>query len=92
MDEPLATIANSNEKTVPFVWSAEAKDSPNFLFNENSRFFIDIPENAGPTCFFKLFLSDDYAETNRMQKRFLMRSLLNGILGSKSERQQISMK
>ena len=71
MDEPLATIANSNKKTVPFVWSAEAKDSPNFLFNENSRFVIDIPENAGPTCFFKLFLSDDYAETNRYAETVL---------------------
>ena len=59
MDEPLATIANSNKKTVPIVWSAEAKDPPNFPFNENSRFLIDIPENAGPTYFFKLFLSDD---------------------------------
>ena len=39
MDEPLATIANSNKKTVPIFWSAEAKDPPNFPFNENSLVF-----------------------------------------------------
>ena len=30
-------------------WSAEAKDPPNFPFNENSGFLIDIPENACST-------------------------------------------
>ena len=36
MNEPLATIANSYKKTVPIVWSAEAKDPPNFAFNKHS--------------------------------------------------------
>ena len=71
MDESLATIANSNKKTVPFVLSAEAKNPPNFSFNKNSRFLIDISENTGPTYFFKLFLSDDYAETNRYAETVL---------------------
>ena len=76
MDEPLANITNSNEKTVPIVWSAEAKDPPNFPFNVNSGFLIDIPENAGPTYFFKLFLTDDLisflvVETNRYTEKVL---------------------
>ena len=76
MDEPLATLANSNKKTVPIVWSAEAQDSPNYPFNENSGFLIDIPENATPTYFFKLFLSDDLisflvVETNRYAEKVL---------------------
>ena len=76
MDEPLATISNSNKKTVLIIWSAEAKDPPNFPFNENSGFLIDIPENADPTSFFKLFLSDDLisflvVETNRYAEKVL---------------------
>ena len=76
MDEPLVTISKSNKKTVPIVWSAEAKDPPNFSFNENSGFLIDILENAGPTYFFKLFLSDDLisflvVETNPYTERVL---------------------
>ena len=97
MDEPLANITNSNEKTVPIVWSAEAKDPPNFPFNVNSGFLIDIPENAGPTYFFKLFLTDDliifwWWKQTVIQKRFLMRSLLSKILCSKNGNQQIPMK
>ena len=76
MDEPLATISNSNKKTVLIIWSAEAKDPPNFPFNENSGFLIDIPENADPTSSFKLFLSDDLisflvVETNRYAEKVL---------------------
>ena len=76
IDEPLVTIANSNKKTVPIVWSVEAKDPPNFPFKENSGFLIDIPENAGPTCFFNLFLSDNLisflvVETNRYAEKVL---------------------
>ena len=76
MDESLATLANSNKKTVPIVWSAEAQDPPNFPFNENSGFAIDIPETATPTYFFKLFLSDDLisflvVETNRYAEKVL---------------------
>ena len=75
-DKPLATIANSTKKTVPIVWSAEAKDPPNFPFNENSGFLTDISQNAGPTYFFKLFLSDDLisflvVETNRYAEKVL---------------------
>ena len=97
MDEPLATIANSNKKTVPIVWSAEAKDPPNFPVNENSGFLIDIQENAGPTYFFKLFLSDDLisflvVETNRYAEKVLDEIIIKRILGSKSGNQQISMK
>ena len=76
MDEPLVTISKSNKKTVPIVSSAEAKDPPNFSFNENSGFLTDILENAGPTYFFKLFLSDDLisflvVETNPYTERVL---------------------
>ena len=76
MDEPLATITNSNKLTVPIVWSVKAKDPPNFPFNENSGFLINIPENVGPTYLFKLFLSDDLIsflvmETNRYAEKVL---------------------
>ena len=76
MDEPLATITNSNKKMVSIIWSAEAKDPPNSPFNENSGFLTDIPENAGPTYFFKLFSSDDLisflvVETNHYAEKVL---------------------
>ena len=75
-DEPLATITNSNKWTVPIVWCVKAKDPPNFPFNENSGFLINIPENVGPTYLFKLFLSDDLIsflvmETNRYAEKVL---------------------
>ena len=97
MDEPLATMANSSKKKVPIVWSGEAKDPPNFPFNENSGFLIDIPENAGPTYFLKMFLSDDLnsflvVETNRYAEKVLDEIIIKRILGSKSGNQQISMK
>ena len=76
MDEPLANIANSNKKTVSIIWSAEAKGPPNFPFGENSGFLIDIPENTGPTYFFKLLLSDNLisflvVETNGYTEKVL---------------------
>ena len=91
MGKPLATIANSNKKTVPIVWNAEAKDPP------NSGFFIDIPENVGPTYFFTLFLSDDLisflvVETSRYAEKVADEIFIKQILGSKSGNQQISMK
>ena len=97
MDEPLATMANSNKKKVSIVWSGEAKDPPNFPFNENSGFLIDIPENAGPIYFLKMFLSDDLnsflvVETNRYAEKVLDEIIIKRILGSKSGNQQISMK
>ena len=76
MDEPWTNYCKQYEKTVPIVWSAEAKDPSNFPFNENPGFFINIPENATPTYFLKLFLSDDLicflvVETNRYAEKVL---------------------